>query len=356
MMLVAPNDAQILPALTQAKWTFTTRRVPKVAATALCADIAQAQSGDLVLAEVTRIGNHRRVQLADGRHSALYRGDRIVLACADRFAPDQFSGRACIVPEGADLLAGGGVIGTLTDRHSKCSAPTRLVPVGLLTGRDGRVMNLSDFALAPAAAARPKRSILVVGTGMNAGKTSAAAGMINGFARLGLRPTAIKLTGTGAFGDLQAYEAAGASRVLDFTDAGMASTHRQPLPRLMEAAGTLLDAAAMTDMAVIELADGIAQGETAQLLQTPGFAESFDGVVLAASDPLAAQAANSMLAEWGIKPLALTGRLTASPSDAREAGKAASLPVFSREELCDPAAATALLSLARAREQELQAA
>ncbi|MEL6476117.1 MAG: DUF1611 domain-containing protein [Pseudomonadota bacterium] len=353
-MLITPQDAQVLPALDRAKWTFTTRRVPKVAATAVLPSVAEARPGDLVLAEVAKIGNHRRVQLSDGRHSALYPGDRLILACADRFAPDQFSGTARLSAEGSDLLAGGGVIGTLTDKHGKSSAPTRLVPLGLLGGPEGRPLNLAEFALPAEATARPKHSFLVVGTGMNAGKTSAAAGVINGFVRLGLRPAAVKLTGTGAFGDLQAYEAAGAARVLDFTDAGMASTHRQPLPRLLQAADTLLDAAALADLSVVELADGIAQGETAELLQSPGFAAPFDGVLLAASDPLAAQAALALLARWGIAPLALTGRLTASPSDAREAGEATGLPVFSREDLCDPAAATALISMAE--EQGLRAA
>lgn len=347
-MQLVVDDTQIPSTLMNAKWTFTTRRVSRTASTAICRSIDHAQPGDLLLAEVSRVGNHRRVQLSDGRHSTLYPGDKLVLACADRFAPDQFTGIARVSPDGSDLLAGGGVIGTLTDRHAKSSAPTRLVPIGLLKGRDGRRINLSDFALPPCASGCPPRSFLVVGTGMNAGKTSAAAGLINGFARLGMRPAAIKLTGTGAFGDLQAYESAGAVRVLDFTDAGMASTHQQSLARLRGATDTLLAAASGADVGVIELADGITQGETAKLLKYPGFAARFDGVLLAVSDPLAAQSALGILAEWGIKPLALSGRLTASPSDARETADRSGLPVLGREDLCDPAAATALLSLAKA--------
>jgi len=352
-MLIDRKDCQVLPALARAKWTFTTRRVPAIAATGIQPDIESARSGDLILAEVVRVGNHCRVQLSDGRHSALYLGDKVVLACADRFAPDQFSGVAQLSPEGCDLLAGGGVIGTLTDRHAKSSTPTRLVPLGVLTGRDGAALNLAEFALTPKGSKQPRRNCLVVGTGMNAGKTSAAAGLINGFARLGLNPAAIKLTGTGAFGDLQAYEAAGAGRVLDFTDAGMASTHRQPLATLLRAADALLDAAALAELSVVELADGITQGETAELLQRRSFVTRFDGVLLAASDPLAAQAALAILADWQITPLALTGRLTASPSDVREARRSSQLPVFSREELCDPAVATALLSMAECTERRV---
>ncbi|MEM9735892.1 MAG: hypothetical protein AAF908_04740, partial [Pseudomonadota bacterium] len=71
-MLIAPQTAQILPDLAKAKWAFTTRRVPHGTPMAFNSDVTEARSGDLVLVEVARIGNHRRVQLADGRHSALY--------------------------------------------------------------------------------------------------------------------------------------------------------------------------------------------------------------------------------------------------------------------------------------------
>ena len=43
---------------------------------------------------------------------------------------------------------------------------------------------------------------------------------------------ALKATGTGAFGDFNAYTDAGAGYVADFTDVGMVSTYRQPLSRI----------------------------------------------------------------------------------------------------------------------------
>jgi hypothetical protein len=177
---------------------------------------------------------------------------------------------------------------------------------------------------------------------MNAGKTAAAAGLVNGFARLGQRVAAIKATGTGSFGDLGEYEAACAAQVLDFTDAGMASTYRQPLERVIAAIDRLLAHAADCDVAVVELADGVSQVETAALLSRPEVVARFDGTILAAPEAMAARGGLFWLAERGISPLALTGVITRAPLAAQEAAEATGLPVLCRTALADPATASAL--------------
>ena len=344
MRLVAetPNTGA---SLDRAKWTFVTRRVRLGSAAGLIPEFSAVRPGDLVLAQVERIGNHRRVQLSDGRYSQLYLGDRLVLACADRFAADQFEGVAALSNEGADLLAGGGVVGHMVSRNAKVARPTQVRVLGRLTGEDGKVLNVEQFALEPVVGARPPIVLGVVGTGMNAGKTSAAAALINGLTRIGKRVAAIKTTGTGAFCDLQAYEAAGADMVLDFTDAGMASTRHQPVVRLEQATDTLLSTAAGCDIAVVELADGVSQVETAELLQRPHYGSHFDGWLLAAPDAMAARGGVTWLTEHGIVPFALSGLMTRAPLAAQEATAALDLPVLSREALADPATGSAILSL-----------
>lgn len=330
------------PLLAGAKWSFVTRRVRRAGKWLLDNDLAEVKSGDLVLAEVQEIGNHKRLQLSDGRFSALYPKDRVVLACADRFAEDQYEGIAALSPEGADLLAGGGVAGQMRSRNGKIKRPTRLSVIGRLTDGDGRVVNTADYALNTVPGPRPRRVIGVLGTGMNAGKTAAAAGLVNGFARYGDRVAAIKATGTGSFGDVQSYEAAGAAEVLDFTDAGLASTYRQPVDRLEEVTRTLLGAAADCDIAIVELADGVSQVETAELLRRPGYRELFDAFVLAGPGALAVRGALDWLStEAQIAPVALTGLMTQAPLAVAEA-ETLGLPVFSREELADPATASCL--------------
>ena len=341
-MNIIDLNAEASPLLAGAKWSFVTRRVRRAGVRMLDQDLVSAKSGDLVLAEVQDIGNHKRLQLTDGRFSILYPKDRIVLACGDRFAEDQFEGIAALPEAGADLLAGGGVIGQMRSRNGKVKRPTRLSVIGRLADETGQVINLEDVALEPASGPRPERVIGVIGTGMNAGKTAAAAGLINGFSRFGKAVAAIKATGTGSFGDVQHYEAAGAASALDFTDAGLVSTYRQPVDRLEQVTWTLLATAAASDIAIVELADGVSQVETAELLRRPGFQALFDAFFLAAPGALAARGALHWLqCEAGITPVALTGLMTQAPLAVAEA-EPLGLPVFSREDLSDPATACCL--------------
>ncbi len=330
------------PVLEGAKWSFVTRRVRRGIVETVDTDLAAARSGDLVLAEVQDLGSHKRLQLSDGRFSTLYPKDRVVLACADRFAEDQFEGIAALSPEGADLLAGGGVVGHLLSRNGKVKRPTRLSVIGRLAESEGRVLNVGDFAIDPAPRRGPARVIGVLGTGMNAGKTAAAAGLVNGFKRYGDRVAAIKATGTGSFGDVHQYEAAGAAQVLDFTDAGLASTFRQPVDRLETVTRTLLSATGDCDIAIVELADGVSQVETADLLRRPSYRALFDAFVLAVPGALAARGALRWLAEEAeVAPLALTGLITQAPIAVAEA-ETLGFPVLSREDLSDPATASCL--------------
>jgi len=344
-MNIITMNAAASPLLAGAKWSFVTRRVQRAAVRSLDHDLRDARSGDLVLAEVQEIGNHKRLQLSDGRFSILYPKDRVVLACADRFAEDQYEGIAALSEDSADLLAGGGVIGQMRARNGKIKRPTRLKVIGKLTDEMGRVLNLADFALETVSGPRPGRVIGVIGTGMNAGKTAAAAGLVNGFARFGSAVAGIKVTGTGSFGDVHNYEAAGATQVLDFTDVGLASTYRQPLDRLEQVTRMLLATAAGCDVAIVELADGVSQVETAALLRRPGYRGLFDAFLLAAPGALAARGALGWLqSEAQISPLALTGLMTQAPLAVAEAATLG-LPVFSREDLSDPATASCLIGL-----------
>jgi hypothetical protein len=350
-MRIIDLNAAASPFLDGAKWSYVTRRVRRAGVRLLDRDLAAAKSGDLVLAEVHAIGNHKRLQLSDGRFSILYPRDRVVLACGDRFAEDQFEGHAALSEDGADLLAGGGVIGQMRARNGKVRRPTRLRVIGRLADETGRVVNLADVALRVASGPRPARVIGVVGTGMNAGKTAAAAALVNGFSRFGARVAAIKATGTGSFGDVQQYEAAGAAETLDFTDAGLASTYLQPLDRLEDATRRLLAAAAHREIAIVELADGVSQVETAGLLRRPSFRGLFDAFVLAAPGALAARGALDWLrTEAGIAPMALSGLMTQAPLAVTEA-EAFGLPVLSREELTDPATASCLGGLLAERRE-----
>lgn len=328
-----------------AKWTFTTRRVERTDVAGSSTDIASAVSGDLVLAQVVKIGHHKRLQLAEGRPSESYLGDYTVLTCGDRYAPDQFEGVAELCPDGVDLLAGGGLVGRMRHKNGRVAQPTRLKPVGLLTDSAGKVINIARYAL-PAHKARGHIPVIgVVGASMNAGKTTAVASLAHGLRRAGLRVAAIKVTGTGAFGDFNAYQDAGATVVADFTDAGMASTYRRPLAQIEQGFDDLIGHAAEqdADVAVIELADGIFQEETAALLRGSRIRDNLSGVMFAAPDALSAVGGVNFLRDLGLEPFAVSGMVSRSPLAAAEAEAVTNTRVVSREALRDPDIVTTLV-------------
>ncbi|SFQ63951.1 hypothetical protein SAMN05421853_11519 [Roseivivax halotolerans] len=329
--------------LHDAKWTFTTRRVPHEIAVAMDHDFAAARPGDLILAQVAKIGQHRRVQLPSGRPSDIYPGDMLVLACGARYAPDQFEGVAEIDPERADLLAGGGCIGRMTARNARIKRATELIPIGRLLDASGAPVTLADHALAPQASGRQIPVIAVCGTAMNSGKTLATAQLALGLRRAGWRVAALKGTGTGAFGDYNEYLDTGAHVVADFTDAGMVTTYREPIDRVKAGIDRLFSHAEDKgcDIAVIEIADGLFQRETAQLLADPDFQARISGLVFACGDAVAAAGGVAELTRLGLKADALTGMLSCSPMASDEAKAQTGIDVLTKEHLCDPAEANA---------------
>lgn len=331
-------DFQRLP------WCFSVRAVPRSAATHVQTR-KQVHPGDVVLAEVVRIGQHRRLQLEGGRYRALNVGDLFVAAAGCRYAVDQFEGRGDFgANEPCALLAGGGVVGVLEAQHGAMSAATEVRIIGVLQTAEGKRVRLSSHSSA-ARGQRPARVIGVVGSGMNAGKTTAAAALIRGLHRSGLRVAGIKATGTGSFGDVSAYEDSGAHWVGDFGLMGMASTYRQPIARLSDALDGLLTLAAQQDcdVAVVELADGLLQTETAALLQDPGARAQFDQLLYAAADALSGVAGIDQLERWGHKPMGVSGLITRAPLAVRELQSARTAEVWTRDQLADPAVANALM-------------
>lgn len=331
----------MLSSLTDAKWTFSTRRVNHTDIAGMDTAFAAARPGDLILAQVESLGQHHRVQLSTGRPSLIYPGDMVVLACGARYAPDQFEGLAEIDPNGADLLAGGGCIGRMVSRNERIKNATRLLPVGRLLDATGKPVNLRRYALPPTTAASDIPVIFVLGTAMNSGKTLATAQLSLGLRRAGYKVAALKGTGTGAFGDLNEYADTGAHWVADFTDAGMVTTYREPLGRIKAGLELLLDHAAQRgcQIAVMEIADGLFQRETGALIADPWLRARQSSVIFACGDAVAAAGGVSELARHGLRPDALTGIVSCSPMAVAEAETATGVPVLRKGDLADPAEA-----------------
>lgn len=343
MTLIDTNIESVIPA--QAKWCFTTRRVARADVAGLHPVGNDVKAGDVLLCEITAVNQHKKLQQADGRYVQSYAGDLVVLCVGDRYAPDQFMGRAEINAEAVDLLAGGGVAGIMEAKHAKMAQPTQLRPLGLLANANGDTININDYALDAATIPDNVTVLGVFGASMNAGKTTAAVSLAHGLAKAGFNVAGVKATGTGAFGDFNAFRDAGIA-VTDFTDAGMPTTFRMPLDRIEQGFQTLVGQAAAkgAEIVVVEIADGVFQRETAQILDDSAIIKRLDGVLFAAPDALGAVGGVSVLARYGLRPFALSGMVSLSALGTAEAEKETNVPVVSRDALCSGADAKALVS------------
>jgi len=333
--------------LADARWGFTTRRAHLPRGLTLLKQGVRPRQGDLVMARVTGIGHHARLELPEGRRSRLYEGDEIVVAYANRYAPDQFEAE---VPDDlgeCHLVAAGGIAARMLSKNAKTRNPTRIRPLGLLADLYGMRLNVNDWRIDSGPFPKPLPPVIVVaGTAMNAGKTTAAVRLIRGLVRAGKRVGAAKVTGTGAGGDYWQMKDAGACEVVDFTDAGYASTYQlapqeieKVFLRLLSHLGSL-----KTDVIVVEVADGVLQAETATLLASQGFSYYCDKLIFAASDAMGAVAGVQWLQSKGLNVHAVSGALTASPLAVRETSTALGLPVLSKQGLSDPSVALELLA------------
>ncbi|MDA2815119.1 DUF1611 domain-containing protein [Nocardiopsis sp. RSe5-2] len=301
--------------------------------------------GDLVVATVTEIGRHTRLESAQGRRRHLFPGDEVLVAYGARYAPDQFEAEAPTDLGPCDLVAAGGIAGLVSTAHEDVPEPTRLLPIGLAADAEGRRTTMADLAApAPPAPLHGVPTIAVVGTSMNAGKTTSVAHLVRGLAAAGYRVGAAKVTGTGAGGDRWMFHDAGADTVLDFTDDGLATTYRVPVERVARGAAALHDrlTAAGAQAVVLEVADGLMQPETAALLRDGALRSRVDGWVFAAGDAAGALYGRERLRTAGLPVVGVAGRFTASPLAAREAGGLLDVPVLSRDELADAAVAAGL--------------
>ena len=358
--------------LERAKKAFTTRRVPfettcseldvptaKLSSRLLSSSSSESRdltlvsgpvrprSGDLVLATVTRIGHHRRIELANGRRSHLHIGDEIVVTYADRYAPDQFESHVPMDLAPTHLVASGGIASTSLSRHERVRRPTEIAPIGLIGDAVGSPLNISQTALEPPETVRQRpRTLAVIGSSMNSGKTTTVGSIILGLQRAGRKPGATKVTGTGSGADYWVMVDAGAHCVVDFTDVGLASTFRIPHDVVEANFVRLVDHLTNVGCSeiIIEIADGVFQQETAELIQSEVFRDYVDAVVFAGADAMGAVAGVEHLRSLGLPLVALSGAFTRSPLGIREVEVQADLRVLSRDDLASPAVATELLS------------
>jgi len=330
---------------TRIKVSYTTGHVDWTGVGPLPVPDHSPVAGDLVLARVDAVGHHKVLESPGGRRTTLFPGDRIVVPYGHRYATDQYE---ALVPgdwDACHLVAGGGVASRVISANAAMGAPTAIEPIGPVGDASGRQLNLRDFALAmpPVPAHRPF-TIASVGTAMNSGKTFSAASLIRGMTAAGLRVGAAKVTGTGAGKDLFLFSDSGADPVLDFTAAGYASTYLATTDQILAIADLLVArlTAAGVDAIVLEVADGVYQQETAEVLPSARFRHLVDGYMFSAGDALGGVAGVRWLQEHGLPVVGVSGVLSTSQLTMTEVRQATNVEVFDTMTLADPSILYAL--------------
>lgn len=184
--------------------------------------------GDYVAVEVQDHAGRRAFELRDGRPIEPSAGDLFVGALGSRFATLEATGSWEDVGDDGHmhLLTGGGVVGKCRTRSTLVGAllPVRYVGHLLEAGerRDmwGAVQRSETDRTSPS----DTPVVLLTGTSMSAGKTTAAGVLIRRLKSRGLRVAGAKLAGAGRYRDILSMQDAGADRILDFVDAGLPST------------------------------------------------------------------------------------------------------------------------------------
>lgn len=323
-----------MQSLSAAKWSYVTRRVNQPAEGRLGDTVRQPALGDFVVATVETLGAHEFLENPYGRRVRLYPGDIVIGAYGNRYATDFYEGYLPGNGDGVHLLTAGGLIGTVASAHTSKQAPTELKVLGPLVNAQGDPMGTDHVSVSPSTPSRPELgTIVVVGSSMNAGKTTTTSAIVRGLFKAGLRVGAGKVTGSGSGKDHWAYLDAGAATVSDFLDFGMPSTFGYPVERLVSTMYSIRDrlVADGADAVVLEIADGVLQDETRGLATQ--LTEFADEVILAVGDALGAVAGIEELAKLGVNVRAVSGLVTASPLATREAAAATGLPVYTPGEL-----------------------
>lgn len=288
-----------------------------------------AEEGTVIAARVLNAKrSYNTLEDVHGRMVVVHPGDVIAGALGSRDALYGYSGEvpsSVKVGDTLQMLNVGGVIGSGAVAAPGIGEPFQLEVLGsvlefpYLATRVGVPADVKRAALTPTLGSDPLPPVVtLVGTCMDAGKTTAAAALINSLTNAKLKVAAGKLTGVSLRRDVLAMEDCGASPVAVFTDFGVVTTTEDNAVRAGHAMLAHL-AEARPDVIVLEMGDGLlGTYGVHSLLADRIVKDSLKVVVLCAQDPVGAWGGQQILKErYGLDVDIASGRVSDTPVGVR---------------------------------------
>ena len=167
------------------------------------------------------------VQLTTGRRAKLMRGDLVVGVLGVRKATLESVGDWHAIGDDGCMedLTGSGLFGRETDHSYRFPSHPTYIYQGHVIRNGAKVCMRNFVPKLQVTSPYTCPTILILGTGMSVGKTSAARVIVHLLKEMGVKNVVgTKLTGVGFYGDILSMHDAGADAVLDFVDAGLPST------------------------------------------------------------------------------------------------------------------------------------
>lgn len=187
-------------------------------------------TGDFVVGRVAGTRNRlHHCETKTGRTADLVRGDLMVGAFGRRAATLEGVGDWCDIGDDLQMnaLTGAGLFGKATSASPLLPDLMQLDYEGHAIRR-GRKVTMRDFVSPVRERPLDMPAVLLIGTSMSAGKTSAGRVVIRALKYAGYRVVAAKLTGAARYRDILSFRDSGALAVLDFVDVGLPSTVCEP--------------------------------------------------------------------------------------------------------------------------------
>ena len=187
---------------------------------------AEWATGDYVETEVVgSVTEFYHVEDRSGHMVKVEPGDWVVGALGDRAATLEGVGSWRDVGGNGRMhaLTSAGLIGRYSSFSSLLADPLSLKYRGHICRGEKKVC-MSDFAITSSSRAFSVPTLLLVGTSMSAGKTTAGRRVCKELDRAGLYVIGAKLTGAGRYRDILSFSKTGATEIFDFVDVGFPST------------------------------------------------------------------------------------------------------------------------------------